>query len=115
MGRNYIGDFLDGGSAAHINLESHLSKSQYSKLLFYAASVGCSYITWNIPNCECDNCGHIAKQPFEVCPVCGSKEVSLYDRIIGYLTKIKNWADGRKIEQKTRVYDNKIKDELKDD
>ena len=115
MGRDYIGDYLDGGSAAHINLESHLSKSQYAKLLFYAASVGCSYITWNIPNCECDNCGHIAKQPFEVCPVCRSKEVSLYDRIIGYLTKIKNWADGRKIEQKTRVYDDKIKNELKDD
>ena len=115
MGREYIGEFLDGGSAAHINLDSHLSKEQYAKLIMYAASVGCSYLTWNIPNCECDRCGHIEKHPFEVCPICGSKEVSLYDRIIGYLTKIKNWADGRKIEQKTRVYDDKIKNELKDD
>lgn len=115
MGREYIGEFLDGGSAAHINLDSHLSKEQYAKLIMYAASVGCSYLTWNIPNCECDRCGHIEKHPFEVCPVCGSKEVSLYDRIIGYLTKIKNWADGRKIEQKTRIYDDKIKKELGDD
>ena len=115
MGRDYIGDFLDGGSACHINLDSHLSKDQYAKLIMYAASVGCSYLTWNIPNCECDSCGHIEKQPFEVCPICGSKSVSLYDRIIGYLTKIKNWSDGRKIEQKTRVYDDKIKNELGDD
>lgn len=115
MGREYIGEFLDGGSAAHINLDSHLSKEQYAKLIMYAASVGCSYLTWNIPNCECDRCGHIEKHPFEVCPVCGGKEVSLYDRIIGYLTKIKNWADGRKIEQKTRIYDDKIKKELGDD
>lgn len=115
MGREYIGEFLDGGSAAHINLDSHLSKEQYAKLIMYAASVGCSYLTWNIPNCECDRCGHIEKHPFEVCPICGGKEVSLYDRIIGYLTKIKNWADGRKIEQKTRIYDDKIKKELGDD
>ena len=115
MGRDYVGDWLDGGSAAHINLDSHLSKDQYAKLIMYAASVGCSYLTWNIPNCECDSCGHIEKQPFEVCPVCGSRSVSLYDRIIGYLTKIKNWSDGRKIEQKTRVYDDKIKNELGDD
>lgn len=112
MGRDYIGDYLDGGAAAHINLDSHLTKEQYSKLIQYAANVGCGYLCWNIPNCECDSCGHIEKQPFEVCPICGSKSVSLYDRIIGYLTKIKNWSDGRKIEQKTRVYDSNIKNEI---
>ena len=114
MGSDYVGDWLDGGSAAHINLDAHLSKEQYAKLIKYAASVGCSYLTWNIPNCECDDCGFIAKQPFEVCPRCGSKHISLYDRIIGYLTKIKNWSEGRQIEQKTRVYDDKIKNELDD-
>ena len=38
------------------------------------------------------------------CPKCGSTKISLYDRVIGYLTKIKNWSQGRQIEQKTRVY-----------
>lgn len=77
----------------------------------YAAEVGCQYFTFNIPNAECDDCGFIAKQPFEVCPKCGSKRVSYYDRVIGYLTKISNWSDGRQKEQKTRVYGdhNKIK------
>ena len=103
-GKNYIGDYLDGGSAAHINLDSHLSTEQYKKLIQYAAEVGCQYFTWNIPNCECDDCGYIAKQPFDKCPKCGSTHVSLWDRVIGYLTKIKNWSEGRQIEQKTRVY-----------
>ena len=103
-GKDYIGDFLDGGSAAHINLDSHLSTEQYKKLIQYAAEVGCQYFTWNIPNCECDDCGYIAKQPFDKCPKCGSTHVSLWDRVIGYLTKIKNWSEGRQIEQKTRVY-----------
>lgn len=103
-GKDYIGDYLDGGSAAHINLDSHLSTEQYKKLIQYAAEVGCQYFTWNIPNCECDDCGYIAKQPFDKCPKCGSTHVSLWDRVIGYLTKIKNWSEGRQIEQKTRVY-----------
>lgn len=105
MGRNYVGEYLDGGSAAHLNLDSHLSKKQYEKILKYAAENGCSYLTFNVPNCQCEDCGFIAKQPFDKCPHCGSSNVSLWDRIIGYLTKIKNWSDGRQIEQKLRVYD----------
>jgi ribonucleoside-triphosphate reductase len=44
-GSDYIGDYLDGGSAAHVNLDSHLSAEQYHKLIKYAASVGCQYFT----------------------------------------------------------------------
>ena len=103
-GKDYCGDYLDGGSSAHINLDSHLSVEQYRKLLKYAAEVGCKYFTFNIPNCECDDCGFIAKQPFKECPKCKSLSISLWDRVIGYLTRIKNWSAGRQIEQKTRIY-----------
>ena len=104
-GRNFCGDNLDGGSSAHLNLDSHLSIEQYRKLLKYAAEVGCKYFTFNVPNCECDDCGFIAKQPFKECPKCGSANVCMWDRVIGYLTKIKNWSTGRQLEQKTRIYD----------
>jgi len=103
-GRNYIGEYLDGGVALHCNLDSHLSKEQYWKILNFAAENGCQYFTFNIPNSECDDCGYITKVPIKECPKCGSKNISYYDRIIGYLTKIKNWSKGRQIEQKTRVY-----------
>jgi ribonucleoside-triphosphate reductase len=107
-GNNYIGDYLDGGSSAHINLDSHLDKKQYEKILKFAAEKGCSYLTFNVPNCECKDCGYIAKQPFDKCPKCGSENVSLWDRIIGYLTEIKNWSKGRQIEQKTRIYSKNV-------
>ena len=103
-GKDFIGEYLDGGSACHIGLQEHLSVEQYRKLLQYAGEVGCQYFTFNVPNCECDDCGFIAKQPFNKCPKCGSTKISLYDRVIGYLTKIKNWSTGRQIEQKTRIY-----------
>ena len=107
-GSEYIGDFLDGGSACHVNLENHLSVEQYSKLIKFAAEVGCQYFTFNIPNSECDDCGYITKHPIEKCPKCGSTHINLWDRPIGYLSKVKNWSKARQIERKTRVYSKSI-------
>ena len=107
-GEKYIGDYLDGGSSAHLNLSEHLDKEQYKKILQYAALNGCQYLTFNVPNSECEDCGFITKVPITECPKCGSKKIALYDRIIGYLTKISNWSQGRQIEQKQRVYSKEI-------
>lgn len=106
-GKEVCGDNLDGGSAAHLNLDSHLDKEQYLKIIQYAAEEGCKYFTFNVPNSECDDCGFITKHPITECPKCGSKHISYYDRVIGYLTKIGNWSKGRQIEQKNRVYTKK--------
>lgn len=100
----FASDKLDGGQAAHLNLDSHLSKEQYRKLLTFAAEKGCKYLTFNVPNSECQDCGYITKVPITKCPKCGSIHIDYYDRVIGYLTKIKNWSAGRQNEQKTRVY-----------
>lgn len=107
-GKEYIGDYLDGGSACHLGLDHHLSKEQYAKLLKYAADKGCQYLTFNVPNSECNDCGFITKVPIKECPKCHSTKITYYDRIIGYLTAIKNWTTGRQIEQKTRIYHNEI-------
>lgn len=98
---------IDGGQASHINLEDNLSKEQYTKLLEYAVQIGNSYLTFNVPQTQCDDCGFIAKHPFDTCPKCGSKNTTLWTRIIGYLRPIKAWSAGRQTEQKTRVYTKK--------
>lgn len=98
---------IDGGQASHINLQDNLSKEQYTKLLEYAVKVGNSYITFNVPQTQCDDCGLIAKHPFYVCPKCGSKNVTLWTRIIGYLTPMKSWSNGRQQEGKRRTFTKK--------
>ena len=75
--------FCDGGSAAHINLQEHLSKEQYLKLIDFAVQEGTNYFTFNIPNSKCEDCGHIVKAPINICPKCGSKDVTWYTRVIG--------------------------------
>lgn len=104
-GRRFIGDYLDGGSAAHLNLDSHLTSGQYEKILKYAAQEGCQYITFNVPNTACPECGWIGKQLVSKCPKCGNTKLDYYDRVIGYLTKIANWSEARQTEQKLRVYE----------
>lgn len=104
----FAADELDGGSACHLNLSEHLSQKQYEYLLKFMAKVGCKYATFNIPNCECEECHFIAKQPFSKCPKCGSTHVSLWDRIIGYLTKISNWNAARQLEGSTRSRKNEL-------
>ena len=104
----FAADELDGGSACHLNLSEHLSQKQYEYLLKFMAKVGCKYATFNIPNCECEECHFIAKQPFSKCPKCGSTHVSLWDRIIGYLTKISNWSTARQLEGSTRSRKNEL-------
>lgn len=106
-GSDYIGEYLDGGSACHINLDSHLSKEQYGLLLKYAADNGCNYLTFNIPMTECRECGKIVNIPVHECPECGSDKINYYTRIIGYLTAVKNWNSNRQKEFETRVFGDK--------
>lgn len=101
---NQTYQYTDGGSAAHINLEEHLSKQQYLKLIDFAIINGTSYFTFNIPNSKCESCGKIVKQPIRQCPCCGSTNITQYTRIIGYLRPIKNFGIERQIEAGKRVY-----------
>lgn len=98
--------FCDGGSAAHINLEDHLSKEQYLKLIDFAIEQGTNYFTFNIPNSKCDNCGYITKHPICECPKCYSDKITQYTRVIGYLRPIKSFGKDRQIEADKRVYSN---------
>lgn len=103
-----IVQYLDGGSACHINLQEHLTKEQYRKLLTIAAKFGCSYFTFNIPNTICDECGHISKHYTKTCPKCGSDKIDWITRIIGYAKRISKWSDPRKEQGATRYYDSKV-------
>lgn len=104
-GTPYI-QHLTGGSALHLNLDEHLSKEQYRQLLRVAATEGCNYFTFNIPNTICNDCGHIDKRYLKECPVCHSKNVDYMTRIIGYLKRISNFSQGRQEEAHRRYYHN---------
>lgn len=96
--------YTDGGSAAHINLEDHLSKEQYLKLIDFAIANGTNYFTFNIPNSKCEDCGKIIKRPIDTCPCCGSHNITQYTRVIGYLRPTKAFGSDRQQEARNRIY-----------
>lgn len=99
--------YLDGGSACHLNLEEHLDKTQYRTLLDIAAKIGCSYLTFNIPNTVCNKCGHISKHKEAVCEKCGSTDLDYITRVIGYAKRVSKYSEARQKEARRRVYNAK--------
>ena len=102
-GRRYI-EHLTGGSALHLNLEEHLSEAQYRQLLRVAATEGCNYFTFNIPNTVCNDCGHIDKRYLHECPVCRSRNTDYLTRVIGYMKRVSNFSQARQQEAARRHY-----------
>lgn len=102
-GAPYI-EHLTGGSALHMNLEEHLSKPQYRQLLKVAATEGCNYFTFNIPNTICNDCGHIDKRYLKECPHCHSNNIDYMTRVIGYLKRVSNFSAARQEESRRRYY-----------
>ena len=96
--------YLDGGSACHLNLEEHLDKIQYRALLDIAAKIGCSYLTFNIPNTICNECGHISKHKQNKCEKCGSTDLDYITRVIGYAKRVSKYSEARQKEARRRVY-----------
>ena len=93
-----------GGQAAHLNLSENLSKEQYFKLLRYAIKTKDRYITFNVPQSQCEDCRFISKHPIDVCPKCSSKKISYWTRIIGYLRPVESWGSDRQAEGMKRIY-----------
>lgn len=99
--------YLDGGQAAHLNINEHLTFEQYRQLLKVASEYGCSYFTYNCKNSVCNDCGYISKDTLDTCPKCGSKNIDYLTRIIGYLSRVSSFAEARQAEEKMRYYHKK--------
>ena len=96
--------YLDGGSACHVNLQEHLSKEQYRQLLRAAVLHGTNYFTYNVQNTACNACGRVSKDTCDVCPYCGSTDLDYLTRIIGYLKRTSSFSTPRQIEESMRDY-----------
>lgn len=103
--------YLDGGSACHINLDEHLTKEQYALLLRAAIRTGCNYLTFNVPNTLCRQCGYISKHRLDKCPRCGSNDLDYATRVIGYLKLVSRFAEARQEEAGRRHYSKGLEDD----
>ena len=97
-------DYLDGGSALHLNLEEKLDQRGYVNLLNIAAKTGCNYFCVNVKITICNSCEAIDKRTLCACAQCGSKDIDYGTRVIGYLKRVSAFSSGRRQEHSLRHY-----------
>ncbi|MGB0938208.1 MAG: anaerobic ribonucleoside-triphosphate reductase [Colwellia sp.] len=96
--------YLDGGSALHLNLDEHLDQQQYLHLFNVAAKTGCNYFCINVKLTICNQCEHIDKRTRQQCQHCGSHDIDHATRVIGYLKRVTAFSQGRRQEHALRHY-----------
>jgi ribonucleoside-triphosphate reductase len=96
--------YLDGGSALHMNRDHRLTFDGYCKVLELLAKTGCNYYCENIKKTLCDDCGYIHIETVDECPKCGSKNIGYATRVIGYLKRVDNFSKERQNEESKRYY-----------
>lgn len=96
--------YLDGGSALHLNLEETPNKEGFIKLIHATAAAGCNYFCFNIRITICNECSHIDKRTLFICNKCNSHNVDHATRVIGYLKRVSNFSSGRQNEHQLRHY-----------
>ena len=101
--------YLDGGSALHLNLEEHLSEQHYLHLFNVAAKTGCNYFCINVKTTICNDCEHIEKRTLNCCTRCSSSNVDHATRVIGYLKRVSAFSKGRREEHADRHYHRKAR------
>ena len=99
-----IVQYLDGGSALHLNLEQLLSKEQFVHLYKLCSKYGVQYWTTNVLCTICNNCGYINTDTENHCVKCGGTDVDYGTRVIGYLKRISNFSEARQKEAGKRFY-----------
>lgn len=97
-------DWLDGGSALHLNMDEALTKQGYRSLFDIAARTGCNYFCINVKITICNECEHIDKQTLQFCSSCGSSDIDYGTRVIGYLKRVSAYSEGRRREHALRHY-----------
>ena len=97
-------EWLDGGSALHLNLDEALPQSGYRSLLDIAAKTGCNYFCINVKITICNECQHIDKRTRHQCAKCGSSNIDYGTRVIGYLKRVSAFSSARQKEHSLRFY-----------
>lgn len=97
-------EWLDGGSALHLNLDEALTRAGYRALLDVAAKTGCNYFCINVKITICNECAHIDKRTLCRCSKCGSGNIDYGTRVIGYLKRVSAFSSARQKEHSLRFY-----------
>lgn len=99
-------ELLNGGKIQYVRYPLNYNSSAIETLVRRAMKAG-FYEGINLSLSYCDNCGH-EELDMEVCPVCGSKNLTKIDRMNGYLAYSRVKGDSRLADHKMEEIKDRI-------
>ncbi len=91
-----------GGVMMHIFLGEEPDPEALAKLTKRLLQTDLVYWSYTPAITHCNKCGRTFTGLYRRCPVCGSEDVEVWSRIIGYYRPLKNWNPYRRKEFWTR-------------
>lgn len=87
---------FSGGAICHLNIDQQITDVKKMKnLILAAAKKGVVYFAINYVLQRCEK-GHFTVGNVELCPKCQSPIVDIFTRVVGFLTKVKDWNKTRR-------------------
>ncbi len=87
---------FSGGAICHLNMDQEITDPEaMSALIETCANKGVVYFAINYVLQECEE-GHVSVGNINTCPICGSKIVHKYTRVVGFTTCIDSWNKTRR-------------------
>jgi len=98
--------YATGGSIQHIFLNEKLTNEEKIKLIDKIFKLPVNYITLTPTRSVCNSCSYSIVGEMKQCHQCGSKDILVYARIIGYVRPIvKGGEKGIIIDEEKGIYD----------
>jgi ribonucleoside-triphosphate reductase len=91
-----------GGVMMHVFLGEEPDPEALAKLVKRLAGTDLVYWSLTPAQTHCQKCGETLTGIYTACPRCGSEDVEIWSRIVGYYRPLRNWLSARRREFWTR-------------
>lgn len=95
--------YCSGGSILHLNVDQKIDLPTMENLIEAVIQSGTRYFALNYNIYQCNKCRGITVGTTSTCSHCGSTDIERYLRVVGFITKVKDWVPAR-IEEDRQFY-----------
>lgn len=95
--------YCSGGSILHLNVDQKIDLPTMENLIEAVIQSGTRYFALNYNIYQCNKCKGITVGTTSTCSHCGSTDIERYLRVVGFITKVKDWVPAR-IEEDRQFY-----------
>lgn len=95
--------YCSGGSILHLNVDQKIDKDKMANIIEAVIKSGTKYFALNYNIYQCNECKGITVGTTTKCEHCGSEDIDRFLRVVGFITKVKDWVPSR-IEEDRQFY-----------